>query len=71
MDRTRASPAISPDADRHALRDQFVDALLGAVRPLQAGPDPEVALEALIEAADVVGQRLRQELAELRVEQVD
>jgi hypothetical protein len=62
---------MSPDADRHALRDQFVQALLVAVRPLQGGPDPEVALEALIEAVDVVGQRLRQELAELRVEQVD
>jgi hypothetical protein len=62
---------MSPDADRHALRDQFVEALLVVVRPLQAGPDPEATLEALIEAVDVVGERLRQELAELGVEQAD
>jgi hypothetical protein len=62
---------MSPAADRSALRDKFVEALLVVVRPLQAGPDPEAALEALIQAVDVVGERLRQELEELRVEQVD
>jgi hypothetical protein len=62
---------MTPAPDPDALRDQFVQALLVAVRPLQAGPDPEFALEALIEAVDVVGQRLRQESAEQRVEQVD
>jgi hypothetical protein len=62
---------MSPDTDRHALRDQFVGALLVVVRPLQAGPDPEATLEALIAAVDVVGERLRQELADLRIERVD
>jgi len=62
---------MSPDVDRLAVRDQFVEALLVVVQPLQAGPDPEETLKALIEAVDVVGERLRQELAELRVEQVD
>jgi len=62
---------MTPATDRHALRDQFVEALLVVARPLQGGPDPEATLEALIEAVDVVGERLRQELAELRVEQVD
>lgn len=57
--------------DRDALRDRFAEALLAAARPLQAGPDPELALEALIDAAGVVQERLRQELAELRVEQVE
>jgi hypothetical protein len=64
-------PAMPPAADRHALRDKFVEALLAAARPLQAGPDPEVALEALIDAAGVLRERLRQELSELRVEQAD
>jgi hypothetical protein len=62
---------MSPDADRDALRDQFVEALFVVVRPLQTSPNPEPALEALIEAVDVVGDRLRQELAELWIEQVD
>ena len=48
-----------------------MEVLLTAARPLQAGPDPELALEALIEAAGAVQERLRQELAELRVEQVE
>jgi hypothetical protein len=62
---------MTPDSDHLALRDRFVEALLAAARPLQAGPDPELALEALIDAAGVVRERLRRELAELRVEQVD
>jgi hypothetical protein len=62
---------MTPAPDRHALRDRFVEALLVVVRPLQAGPDQEATLEALIEAVEVVGERLRQELAELRVERVD
>jgi hypothetical protein len=57
--------------DRDALRDHFVEVLLAAARPLQGGSDPELALEALIEAAGVVQERLRQELAEFRVEQVE
>jgi hypothetical protein len=62
---------MAPALDHLALRDQFIEALLVVVRPLQNGPDPEAALVALIEAVDVVGQRLRQELAELRIEQTD
>jgi hypothetical protein len=57
--------------DRDALRDRFVEALLATARSLQAGPDPEVTLEALIEAAGVVQEKLRAELAELRAEQVE
>ena len=60
---------LSPDGQE--LRDRFLATLLEAARPLQAGPDPEVALEALIEAADLLRDRLRQELAELRQEQAD
>ena len=54
-----------------ALRDQCVEALLAAARPLQDGPDREVALEALIEAAGVLQDRLRLELVELRREEAD
>jgi hypothetical protein len=53
------------------LRDQFVKALLDAAVPLQQGPDREVSLEALIEAAAVLRQRFEQELAELRQEETD
>ena len=53
------------------LRDQFVRALLDAALPLQQGPDREVTLEALIEAATVLRQRFEQELAELRQEETD
>jgi hypothetical protein len=53
------------------LRNRFLAALLEAARPLQVGPDPEVTLEALVEAAELLRERLRQELAELRQEQAD
>jgi hypothetical protein len=50
------------------LRDRCLAALLEAARPFQAGPDTEVALEALIEAAELLRDRLQRELAELRQE---
>ena len=50
------------------LRDQFLGVLMEAARPLQSGPDREIALEALIEAAVLLRDRLRLELAELRQE---
>lgn len=53
------------------LRDRCLTALLETTRPLQAGPDPEVALEALIEATELLRDRLRQKLTELREEQAD
>ena len=63
-------PAMNPALDRDALRDRFAEMLLATARLLQTGADPEVTLEALIEAAGVVRERLQQELTELRVEQV-
>ena len=53
------------------LRNRFLAVLLEAARPLQVGPDPEVTLEAMIEAAEQLRDRLRAELAELRQEQAD
>ena len=61
---------MNPALDRDALRDRFAEMLLATTRLLQPGADPEVTLEALIEAAGVVREKLQQELTELRVEQV-
>jgi hypothetical protein len=61
--------ALSPTEQE--LRDRFFKVLLEATFPLQAGPDPEVALEALIEAAQMLEEHLQRELAELRQERAD
>ncbi len=60
---------LSPEGEE--LRDRCLAALLEAARPLQGGPDPEVGLEALIEAVGLLRDRLRRELAELRQERAD
>ncbi|MCI0456865.1 MAG: hypothetical protein L0Z62_07800 [Gemmataceae bacterium] len=57
---------LSPAAQ--SLQERFFRQLLEVVRPLQQGPDPEVTLEALIEAVEVLRDRLEGELAELRQE---
>lgn len=53
------------------LRERFVQAMVQATFPLQQGPDQEVVLQALIEAAGELKCRFEQELAELRQEAVD
>ena len=62
---------MSLSLEEQKLRDQFFKTLSDAVLPLQAGSDPEVALEAMIEAAQMLQERLQRELAELRQEQAD
>jgi hypothetical protein len=57
--------------EEQRLRDQFFNTLSEAVLPLQTGPDPEVSLEAMIEAVQMLQDRLRRELAEFRQEQAD
>jgi hypothetical protein len=60
MDRT-------PEQQR--LREQYVLALIQATLSVQQeAPDREVALELLIEAADLLKQRLQAELQEFREE---
>jgi len=59
--------ALSPEEQQ--LRDQYFKQLMGAVLPLRPGADPEVTLEALIDAADMLQEHLERELAELRLEQ--
>jgi hypothetical protein len=51
------------------LRDNFLGKMLVLVMSLKGGPDPEVTLEALIEASQMLSEHLDQELAELRQEQ--
>lgn len=61
MDRTPA---------QQQLREQYVITLVQATLPLQqAARDPEVTLELLIEAADILKDRLEAERAELHQEQ--
>jgi hypothetical protein len=50
------------------LREKLLLALIEATFPLQHGPDREVSLELLIEAAGMLKDRLEAELAELRQE---
>jgi hypothetical protein len=55
--------------EQKQLREKFVIALIEATYPLQKGsPDPEVTLDLLIQAADMLKEHLQQELEELREE---
>ena len=58
-------------AEGQQLRDRFFPTLLQAALPLTGGPDPEVALEALIEAAGMLREHLERELTALRQEQAE
>lgn len=54
------------------LGEQFFQALVEATFPLQTqGPDREVTLELLIDAAARLKEHLEHELEELRVEQAE
>ena len=53
------------------LRNQYFEALVAAVLPLKAGPDLELTLEVLIEAAQMLREHLEKELDEIRLEQVE
>jgi hypothetical protein len=57
--------------ERRQMRERFLIALAEAAIPLKAGPDPELVLEVLIEAAALFKEHLEAELAELRVEQAE
>ncbi len=50
------------------LRDRFLQAMVEATFPLQAGHDQEVTLQALIRAAEMLKERFEHELDELRQE---
>jgi hypothetical protein len=61
--------ALSPEEQQ--LRDRFFQLLMRTIEPLQPGADPEVTLEALIDASGMLRERLQRELAELRQEQAE
>jgi hypothetical protein len=63
---SEAAMALSHVAQQ--LRDEYVRKLIEAAAPLQQGADLEVALEALIEATQIVKEKFEQELAEVRQE---
>jgi len=52
-------------------RERFFLALAEASLPLQGGPDPELTLELLIQAATMLKEHLEKELEELRQEQAE
>ncbi len=52
-------------------REGFLLALLDALIPLKRGPDPELTLELLIQAAGMLKEHLEKELEELRQEQAE
>jgi len=58
--------ALSPAEQK--LRDRYFQAMLEATFPLQKGPDQEITLQALIQAAQMLKERFEQELEELRQE---
>jgi hypothetical protein len=62
---------MSPAPGLRQLRDRYFQVLVEAVLPLQPGADPEVTLEALIDAAEMLHQHLQQELVEVRQEQAE
>jgi hypothetical protein len=56
---------------RAHMKERFFLVLAEAAMPLKGGPDPELSLEALIEAAGLLKDHLERELEGLRQEQVD
>lgn len=53
------------------LRDIFLSKMFSLVLSLKGGPDPEVTLEALIEASQMLTEHLQREITELRQEQAE
>jgi hypothetical protein len=56
---------------KQELRDRFLKILQEAVIAFPTGPDPEVTLEAMIEASRLLTEHLEGELQKLREEEVD
>jgi hypothetical protein len=52
-------------------RERFLLTLLDAVIPLKRGPDSELTLDLLIQAAGMLKEHLEKELEELRQEQAE
>jgi hypothetical protein len=65
------SSAMDLTPAQHQERERFFTALLEAIFPLKQGPDPEVTLELLIQAVDILRDHLEHELEEIRLEQAE
>ena len=61
--------SLSPE--EHQLREKYFQFLREATVPFQSHPDLEVALEALIDASQMLMEHFQRELAELRQEQAE
>jgi hypothetical protein len=61
--------SLSPQEQE--LRDRFFQSLLATATSLESGPDPEVTLEALIEASEMLAEHLKLQLTQLRQEQAE
>jgi hypothetical protein len=65
---TKRETVMNLSREEKELRDRFLRAMLEAALPLQADLEPEMSLQALIRAADMLKERFEQELDELRQE---
>jgi hypothetical protein len=60
-----------PAGEKQELRDRFLKILEEAAIAFGTGHDPEVSLEAMIEASRMLTEHLEGELQELREEEAD
>jgi hypothetical protein len=60
-----------PSQTQQQLSRDYFRALVEAALPLKNSDDPEVTLNALIHAAQMLREHLEQELEELRLEQAE
>ena len=69
--RSKLLAAMTLTPVQQQLKERFFNALLEAALPLQDGPDQEVTLELLIDAAAMLREHLEHELEVLRQEQAE
>jgi hypothetical protein len=69
QDEASRSCIMSLSPEEADLRDRFLKVLLDSAIRLQPGDDPEVTLEALVEASQLLTDHLQHELAAIRQEQ--
>jgi hypothetical protein len=57
--------------DERQIKERFFTAMVEALVPLKTGSDPEVTLELLLQAVDMLKAHVEHELEELRQEQAE
>src|SRR5262249_23849668 len=69
---SKGATSMDLTPEQQQLRESYVITLLEAIAPLQQkSSDPEVTLELLIEAAELLKEHLQNKLNELRKEQAE